>query len=52
MGYEIHVATPKGPDSVRVVREGFVLHSIPMTRDGVNPLRELATLWSLFHLYR
>ena len=51
-GYEVHVATPDGPDAKRIEAEGFFFHPIELTRRGINPLRELGGLYRLFRLYR
>lgn len=51
-GYEVHVATPAGSLSPRIVAEGFVYHPIPMARSGMHPLQELRSISALVRLYR
>lgn len=52
-GYDLHVAVPPSePECTRIRAEGFTLHTIPMTRQGKNPLQELDTLLSLIRLFR
>ena len=58
-GYEIHVAAPAthawAPadfDVQDIARLGFVVHTIPLSRRGRNPLQDLATLAALWSLCR
>lgn len=51
-GFEVHVAAPRGKSEVLVRQEGFHYHAISMTRQGMQPWRELATIVALYRLYR
>jgi glycosyltransferase involved in cell wall biosynthesis len=51
-GFEVHVAAPQGKAAETLVAEGFRFHAIPMTRSGLKPWKELATITALFGLYR
>lgn len=51
-GYEVHVATMAGASVADITALGLHHHEIPMSRSGKNPLQELATLFSLWRLYR
>ncbi len=51
-GYAIHVATPFDNDVQKIIENGFVYHSIYMSRSGVNPFQELHSFYSLYSLYR
>ena len=53
-GWEIHLAAPApgADDCVRLADEGIAFHPLPLTRRGMSPLQELASLWSLAQLYR
>jgi glycosyltransferase involved in cell wall biosynthesis len=57
-GYLVHIAAPVdhvwAPDGFDVSvleAEGFTLHPLPLSRRGMNPLRELQTIISLWRLY-
>ena len=58
-GWEVHVAAPKehvwAPPNFSVdelKKEGFIFHSIPLSRRGTNPLVEIKTFFSLLKLYQ
>jgi glycosyltransferase involved in cell wall biosynthesis len=51
-GFEVHVATPDGPEAVDIQAEGFRFHPIPMSRKGIHPLEELTTCRAIVALYR
>lgn len=51
-GYEVHVATPPGPNTEAIVTAGLVYHAIPLSRSSMNPISELQTLSALFALFR
>jgi glycosyltransferase involved in cell wall biosynthesis len=51
-GYEVHVATPCGPGVAEIAAAGLVHHTLPLTRSGSNPVREVSTLVSLWRLMR
>lgn len=55
-GAEVHVAAPglaqDVDSSAQLARMGCVCHDVSLDRNGVNPLRDLATLWSLVRLIR
>lgn len=51
-GYQVHVAAPDlfGPVKDQLGEMGFITHAIPMQRNGLNPLRDMATMLSLWRL--
>ncbi len=51
-GAEVVLASPKGAYSQLLVSEGFRWIELPMTRDGMNPFRELATIRLIYKLYQ
>lgn len=53
-GWEIHLAAPEpdAGDRARLAEEGITFHPLPLTRRGMSPLHELASLWALARLYR
>jgi len=51
-GYEVHIAAAPCAGVKALRWEGFTVHTIPLARHGMNPWRELVTLWSLYRLYR
>jgi glycosyltransferase involved in cell wall biosynthesis len=51
-GYDVHIATPDAPEVERIRALGLPWHELRMSRSGVAPHRELATLFSLLRLYR
>jgi glycosyltransferase involved in cell wall biosynthesis len=51
-GFEVHIAAPEGKAAETLVNEGFRFHAVPMTRSGLHPWKELATIAALFRLYR
>jgi glycosyltransferase involved in cell wall biosynthesis len=51
-GFEVHIAAPSGKASEILLQEGLHFHTIPMTRSGLNPWKELATIAALLKLYR
>ena len=51
-GYDVVLLSPPGDYARLLVQEGFRWIGFPLSRKGVNPLSELATLWRLVKLYR
>ena len=58
-GFDVHVAAPShhtwAPESFtleELTKEGFTVHTVPLSRRGTNPLVEAATFASLCLLYR
>ena len=49
-GYRMHVATPSGVRISELESYGFKHHAIPLSRGGMNPVRELLVLFSLCRL--
>ena len=52
VGFDVHIAAPDGKAAAILLSEGFRFHSVPMTRSGLHPWKELATIAALFRLYR
>lgn len=51
-GWEVHVAAAADASVATIEAAGLHFHSVPISRVGVNPLKELGALWCLFRLYR
>jgi glycosyltransferase involved in cell wall biosynthesis len=51
-GYDVHVATPTGRFCEAIAAAGVPHHLIQMDRQGLNPLKDLATINHLADLYR
>lgn len=51
-GYDVHVATPPGPFTQKVIEAGFTWHEVPLVRGSINPIAEAKLLWSFVRLYR
>jgi glycosyltransferase involved in cell wall biosynthesis len=51
-GFNVHVATPDGPQVETIALLGLKHHVIPFNRKGQNPFHELKTLVLLFMLFR
>jgi glycosyltransferase involved in cell wall biosynthesis len=50
--YEVHVATPPSPAAAALGRYGLAHHPIALTRRGVNPAAQVASLVAIARLYR
>jgi len=50
-GYDVHIVTPD-KESPELTAKGFSLHSINMSRRGMNPLSETLTIYSLYKLFK
>ncbi len=55
-GLEVHVAAPDLPvqNALRLQLQamGLIVHEVPMSRTGTNPLSDLRTMWALWRLMR
>ncbi len=51
-GYDVHIAAPGEKKKVRVTEKGFTFHSIPLTRKGTTPWKEMKSVLSIYRLYR
>lgn len=51
-GYEVHVATMPGIAVERIRALGFIHHSLPLSRNGSNPIGELRALYAIWTLCR
>jgi len=51
-GLDVHVAAPPAEPVERVRAEGFEVHTFPLSRRGMSPLPELASVAALTRLYR
>jgi len=51
-GLEIHVACPEGKETEILISEGFTVHTLNLSRKGINPLREILTLFQLNKIVR
>lgn len=51
-GYEVHVATPDGRFRALIEAAGLRFHPIQIDRQGLNPLRDVATIKDVVELYR
>ncbi|MFT5592920.1 MAG: glycosyltransferase involved in cell wall biosynthesis [Oceanicoccus sp.] len=51
-GYKVLIAAG-GSSGIKKIQElGFTYFQIPFSRSGLNPLRELLTLWEIFKLFK
>lgn len=51
-GYDVHVAAAPLPgDPEKIESLGMTFHPVPFLRRGMNPLKEMKTLWALLKLY-
>ena len=51
-GYEVLLLSPNGAYGLQMEAEGFRWQAFPLSRKGMNPLHELATIFRLRRLYR
>ena len=51
-GYEVLLLSPDGAYGPQMEAEGFRWQAFPLSRKGMNPLHELATIFRLRRLYR
>jgi len=51
-GFNVQVATMGGTAVEKIELLGFIHHTLPLFRSGRNPLKELATFFSLWRLFR
>jgi glycosyltransferase involved in cell wall biosynthesis len=51
-GYDVHIATPRSKHVPRLIESGLTWHRLRLSRSGMNPFAELATLHDLYRLYR
>lgn len=50
-GYEVHIASAPGVGVDAILEAGLFHHSVPMSRSGMNLIKELQTILSLIHLF-
>ena len=51
-GFDVQVATMEGFAIKKILELGFVHHVLPLSRSGLNPLRELVAFYSIWRLFR
>ncbi len=51
-GWQVSVATASGPAQQAIRAAGFVAHSLPLTRSGLRPDRELRAVFAAWRLMR
>ncbi len=51
-GYEVLLLSPPGPYAKKLQKLGLRWLSVPLSRSGLNPFLELATLWKLSKIMR
>ena len=51
-GFEVHIASMDGQAVATLQQHGFQHHTLPLSRSGRNPLRELASLFAHWRLMR
>lgn len=51
-GYEVHVATPPSELNDTITANGLIHHCISMDRGGLNPYRDVISIFSLYNLYK
>ena len=52
LGHEVLLLSPPGEYANLLQSAGFRWSAFPFSRTGINPFREIATLWQLVGLYR
>ena len=50
-GFQVHIATPDGPEVRNIQSMGFTHHVVPFARSGQNPLNELGAILVLVKLF-
>jgi len=51
-GYEVHIATPPSELIADITANGLIHHCISMDRGGLNPCRDIISIFSLYRLYK
>lgn len=51
-GYKIHVIAPQDSSTPKLIENGFFFHPIAVDSKGLNPLRDLSTLSSIYKLLK
>lgn len=51
-GYDVYVMTPALGDHRKIIKAGLSFIPIPFRRGGMNPLKELKTIYQIWNLYR
>lgn len=51
-GYQVLVACPLLGWHQKIEERGIPCHNIPFDRGGLNPFREIKTLWAIYKLYK
>lgn len=51
-GHKVEIATGAGPATGKIQGLGFAFHELPLSRSGLNPLAEFASLGALYKLFR
>lgn len=51
-GHKVEIATGASPATAKIRELGFAFHELPLSRSGLNPLAELASLGALYKLFR
>lgn len=51
-GHEVVLLSPPGEFAASLQAEGFDWRAFPLSRSGINPFSELASIWRLWRLYR
>lgn len=49
-GFEVHIATPQGTPDLESIDAAFTFHTIPLSRKGKNPVKELFTIIAIHRL--
>ena len=51
-GWDVEVATAASPEQAKIAEAGFATHSLPLSRSGLRPNRELRALLATWRLLR
>ncbi|MHB0852824.1 glycosyltransferase family 4 protein [Stutzerimonas nitrititolerans] len=51
LGYEVHVVAP-GSCPKELAQQGFIYHTVSMSRKGKSPLGELVTIYAIYCVFR
>lgn len=51
-GYDVYAVIPKGDYNGKIAKEGIKVINYPINRGGLNPLKELKTIYNLYRIFK
>lgn len=51
-GFEIHIAAPHNNSQEKILKAGFFFHPVKIYRTGINPFKEIKSLYDLYKLQK